>query len=149
VKVLLTTAFLTKTLFLSSVFLMAKSFLILFTLLGPNLKGAWASVNPGISSSPFLMIYKETTFKSYPKMHPLTDFLFLCPSLLILKVFCPSAIKILTLPLTMIPCLIGNPCLSFPPVILKTYPLYSVPKPSPSISCPILLSYKVEHFLSS
>jgi len=149
VKVLLTAAFLTKTQLLSSPFLIANNFLILLTLFGPNLNGHYTSVNPGISSSPFLTIYKDTTFKSYPKIHPLTDFLFLCPSLLILKVFYPSAIKILTLPLTMIPYLIGNPYLSFPPVILNTYPLYSVPKPSPSTSYPILLSYSIEHFLSS
>jgi len=39
VKVLLTAAFLVKRLFLSSLFLIANNFLILFTLFGPNLKG--------------------------------------------------------------------------------------------------------------
>jgi hypothetical protein len=31
----------------------------------------------------------------------------------------------------------GNPCLSFPPVILKMYPLNSSPIVSPGTSCPI------------
>jgi len=77
VKVLLTTAFLTRTLFLSSAFLMANNFLILLTLFGPNLNGLVTSVRPGISSSPFFTIYKAQTLKSYPTIHPLTDFLFL------------------------------------------------------------------------
>ena len=56
---LLTTHFLTKA--ISSVFLRAKSFLILLALLGPNLLGISVSVKPGISACPFLEIERDKT----------------------------------------------------------------------------------------
>ena len=34
----------------------------------------------------------------------------------------------------MTPCFMGNPCLSLPPMILKTYPLYSSPRGSAATS---------------
>jgi hypothetical protein len=69
---------------MSSVFLSAKSFLILLALLGPNLLGMSVSVSPGISDSPFLEIESERTAMSCPTMQPLMDLLLLSPVLLAL-----------------------------------------------------------------
>ena len=79
---LLITHFLTKA--ISSVFLRAKSFLILLALFGPNLLGISVSVNPGISLSPFLEIERDKTAISCPTMQPLMDVLVLSPVLLAL-----------------------------------------------------------------
>ena len=79
---LLTTHFLTKA--ISSVFLSAKSFLILLALFGPNLLGISVSVNPGISAYPFFEIKSDKTAISCPTMHPLIDLLLLSPVLLAL-----------------------------------------------------------------
>ena len=42
---------------------------------GPSLFGSTLSVNPAISSSPFLTIDRANTAKSRATIHPLTDFL--------------------------------------------------------------------------
>lgn len=41
------------------------------------------------------------------------------------------------------PCFIAKPSLSWPPVTLNTYPLYSSPRSSPSTSAASRLSYRV------
>merc|ERR1719370_717234 len=46
----------------------------------------------------------------------------------------------LPLPLVRIPCFMGKPCLSLPPVMRRTYPLNSSPRVSASTSWPILFS---------
>ena len=110
-----------------SAFFNANNFLILLALLGPNLLGIFTSVNPGIGASPFLTTANYKTPISDPTIHPRTDFLFLCPSLLGLKLVIPFLRSNLTLPLTRTPYFIEKPALSLPPQILKTYPLNSSP----------------------
>lgn len=124
-NVLLMTLFLTKT--ISSVFFKLNNLLILFTFLGPSLLGLALSVKSGMSFSPFLTMASEITLMSLPTIHPLTLFLFLSPVLLGLYDLAPFAINSLTLPFTNTPYFIENPCLSFPPVIFKMYPLNSSP----------------------
>lgn len=96
---------------------------MLLALLGPNLLGTVVSVTPGIYFSPFLTIVTERFFMSGPTMHPLTDFLFLYPVLLALYPKAPGERRSLSLELVKIPCFMANPSPSYPPVILKTYPL--------------------------
>jgi len=78
-------------------------------LLGPNLLGTVASVNPGIYCSPFLTIVTDKDLISGPTMHPLTDFLFLYPVLLALYPLDPGARRSLILELVKIPCFMANP----------------------------------------
>jgi len=76
----------------------------------------------GIAFGPFLMITRDIIDKSGPKIQPLIDFLFFWPFLRGLKHLCYSESIILTLPFLWIPAIIGNPSLSYPPVILNLYP---------------------------
>merc|ERR1711911_174805 len=55
-------------------------------------------------------------------MHPRTDLRLLSPSRLSRKQLCPLEKRRRTRPVVRIPCFMGNPCLSFPPAIRKTYP---------------------------
>merc|ERR1719323_2131321 len=72
-------------------------------------------------------------------MHPRTDFLLRSPSLRGREQVVPFFNRSLTLPLVRIPCFMGKPCLSLPPVMRRTYPLNSSPRVSASTSWPILL----------
>nr|AFK43001.1 unknown [Medicago truncatula] len=84
-------------------------------------------------------------------MHPRTDFLLRSPLRLPWprKQGVPLWSKRRTRPGVNTPCFIGKPCLSHPPVILKTYPLNSSPKAPPKTSCEILLSQNARSFMSS
>lgn len=62
------------------------------------------------------------TLRLESTIHPLTDFLRRSPSRLGRKQECPLLRSNLTRTLVRIPCFMGNPCLSLPPAILRTYP---------------------------
>lgn len=64
-------------------------------------------------------------------MQPRTDFLRLSPFLRPYprKQLSPGFMRSLTRPGTSTPCFIGKPCLSWPPLTLKTYPLKSCTAP--------------------
>jgi hypothetical protein len=54
---------------------LTNNFLILEARLGPNRRGLYLSVRPGISSDPFLTMIRFMAWISGPTMHPRTDFL--------------------------------------------------------------------------
>merc|ERR1719329_917848 len=83
----------------------------------PSLLGLSESVRPVTSFSPLTRTLRAMTARSGPQMQPLT--LFLSPVLLGLYRVVLFLMRILTLPLTKIPCFMVNPCLSLPPVILS------------------------------
>ena len=121
---------------------------ILDALFGPLILGFSISVNPGKSLSPFFTITKFKTERSGLTMQPRTDFLRRSPLRLPYprKHGVPLWSKRRTRPGVSTPCFIGKPCLSQPPVILKTYPLNSSPRASPLTSCEILLSQNARSF---
>lgn len=105
--------------FSSDFFFKLNNFLMLLALFGPNLLGVLASVNPGISLSPFWVMVRKRALISFPTIHPLTVFLFLSPVLLGLYKLVPDLRRSLVLPLIKTPYFMAKPYLSFPPIILK------------------------------
>merc|ERR1711911_579736 len=80
-------------------------------------------------------------------MHPRTDLRLLSPSRLSRKQLCPLEKRRRTRPVVRIPCFMGNPCLSFPPAIRKTYPFHSSPRLSTSTSAPMRFLEDTHFFL--
>lgn len=66
------------------------------------------------------------TLRLESTIHPLTDFLRRSPVRRGRKQECPLLRSSLTRTLVRIPCFMGNPCLSLPPAILRTYPYKKV-----------------------
>ena len=128
---------------------MEKNFLILLALFGPNLLSNLTSVRPLMSYSPFWTKIMLKEVISFPIMHPLTDFLFMVPSLLALYPLVPGANNNFFFPIVNTPCFIPNPFLSLPPVILKTQPSKPIPKSLPLTSWPNLQSINFAHCFSS
>lgn len=87
------------------------------TLLGPSRRGLTSSVRPGISVSPLRTITRLSTLRLLSTMQPWTDLRLLWPVRLGRKQLCPFLRRSLTRPFVRTPCFIGNPCLSFPPLM--------------------------------
>merc|ERR1719347_1964778 len=126
-----------------------KSLRILVALLGPRRRGTALSVRPGISLAPFLTIVQARTDRDPSTMQPRTDFLFRSPSRRGRKQEWPLLIRRRTRSFVRTPCFMGKPCLSLPPVILRTYPLNSSPTSRRSTNAPMRFSMNTRILFSS
>merc|ERR1712070_165274 len=111
--------------------------------------GFSSSVRPGIGASPRFTTRRFSTERLWLTMQPRTDLRFFSPVRRWRQHLLPLVRRRRTRSGERTPCIMGKPCLSLPPVILKREPTNSSPRESPSTSCAMRLSKKGRSFLSS